>query len=802
MPHLAALLLGTWRNLRAVLRDERGGGQPTPFVNAFDHPQVNSLRYNTSQQGSPVPIVLGTQRVTINLIEYWGFKSSGSSSAKGGGKGLGNTGGKKGSGTQYSVDVAWALCEGPIFLTGSRYAISGQNRVWVNGIGVSATDGRLGSLNYYLGADGQAADPVFASSDPNTPVVNYSGTAYVTGTPIDLGSSPALPDFSVEVSGFGAGTAGPSYGGDIRPDNIVSYLLTDSRFGIGFPSANLDLAGSIADWGVFCQAAEMAMSLILDRQQPVGRWIQEITDLTTAAVFWSGSKLKIVPYDCGSYSGNGATWTANTTAQYALLDRDYAEDAGGAAGPVEIDVPDIALAPNWLALECMDASIGYNPIVVSAFEQGLIDRYGLRTDPVTQAHEFTAPGPAYAAAKRMLQKKAYVRQKYTFRLGARFSRLELMDIVTLTDSYLGLSGFPVRITQIDEDDNGELTLVGEELMNSPTITLAVQPSTGQPLDFLADPGNANDPIIFEPLRALSGGQLEVWLITSGGADWGGAEVFISTDGTSYTAAGRIYKGARQGVLTAILPSHADPDTTDTLSVDLTESLGTLLSGTAADADNFVTLCYVDGELISYETATLTAANKYDLTTRLRRGVYGTTVGSHAIGTKFARFGPTDSNTIFRYTYPSSYVGQTIHVKLVSFNLFGQALQDISSVTDYTYTLTGAGALGSINVQVSYPGASPPSGTAITLFTAPQAISFGANLVDSVVKAAVAATVSTDFNVNRNGVTFATMTFAAGATSATFSGSNENFVAGDVLEVVPTRTDATLAGISGYLAGSG
>src|SRR6185436_13861080 len=58
------------------------------------------------------------------------------------------------------------------------------------------------------------------------------------------------------------------------------------------------------------------------------------------------------------------------------------------------------------------------------------------------------------------------------------------------------------------------------------------------------------------------------------------------------------------------------------------TLGLVLSGTQADADNLVTLCYVDDELVSYRTATLTAAYKYDLT-YLRRGIYGTVINAHS-----------------------------------------------------------------------------------------------------------------------------------------------------------------------------
>src|SRR5216683_4847597 len=212
-----------------------------------------------------------------------------------------------------------------------------------------------------------------------------------------------------------------------------------------------------------------------------------------------------------------------------------------------------------------------------------------------------------------------------------------------------------------------------------TATLYPKLTTaGSGFNMLVAPGNTNAPIIFEPPAGLSGGDLEVWLIASGGANWGGCEVWVSSDGNTYALAGTLYRGARQGVLSAALPSHADPDTADTLSVDLTESQGQMLSGTTADADNFVTLCYCDGELISYRTATLTVAHKYDLT-YLRRGVYGTPIGAHSTGAGFARFGPNDPS-LFKYVYPASFIGQTIHVKLPAFNIFGQALQGLAGLT--------------------------------------------------------------------------------------------------------------------------
>jgi Putative phage tail protein len=439
------------------------GGGPSPFVNAFDHPAVGSLRYNTSQAGSPVVIAYGTQRLTVNLLEFWNFQGSGSGSP--GGKGLGGSGGKKGANQQFSVDVAFGICQGPASFSGSSWGSGGSNRIWANG-GIAYGLGNVG-LNGYAGNDGQAADPVFASSDVNQPVIGYSGTCYVTGTPLNLGSSSALPDISFEVTGVEAGTAGPGFPNDARPDLIVVDLLTNPRYGAGFPPGNLDIAGALADWGDYCQAARLAMSLLLDKQQPAVRWIEEVTQLTVSAVVWSGTLLKIIPYGDQALSANGASWAPDLTWQYSLGDDDFLpwSDGGGSGDtdPVLLTRSDPAQATNWLSLEYMDAGNSYNPQIIGAFDQGAIDQYGLRTEASIQAHDFTNPTSATVSAQLMLQRRLYVRNTYQFKLGWKYVLLEPMDIVLITDAALGLAGAPVRITQIEEDDNGELTVTAEEI---------------------------------------------------------------------------------------------------------------------------------------------------------------------------------------------------------------------------------------------------------------------------------------------------------------------------------------------------
>jgi hypothetical protein len=297
-------------------------------------------------------------------------------------------------------------------------------------------------------------------------VIGYSGTCYVTGTPLNLGSSSALPDISFEITGFEQGTAGPAYPDDARPDLIVTDLLTNPRYGAGFPAGNLDSAGALADWGNYCQAAQLAMSLLLDKQQPAARWLEEIAELTVTAIVWSGTLLKFIPYGDQTISANGTSWTPNLTWQYSLGDGDFlpwSEGGDGGTDPVALTRSDPAQATNWLSVEYMDAGNSYNPQIIATFDQGTIDSFGLRTEPSIQAHEFTNAASAAISAQLMLQRRLYVRNTYKFKLGIRYALLEPMDIVLISDTTLGLAGAAVRITQIEEDENGELTLTAEEI---------------------------------------------------------------------------------------------------------------------------------------------------------------------------------------------------------------------------------------------------------------------------------------------------------------------------------------------------
>jgi hypothetical protein len=327
----------------------------------------------------------------------------------------------------------------------------------------------------------------------------------------------------------------------------------------------------------------------------------------------------------------------------------------------------------------------------------MIDRFGLRVGSTITAHEICDMGVGQSVAQLMLQRTLYVRNTYKFRLGEEFCILEPMDLVQLTDSALGLAATTVRITDIEEDDNGVFTITAEEYPTGVATSVAYPTqakSNGAPSASVT-PNQANVPVILEPPPSLTGNDTQLWIGVSGQSgdpNWGGCIVMASLDGSSYAQVGTIGAPARQGVLTANLAAYggANPDAGNTLAVNLTMSGGAMASSTAAAASQGVTMCYVGGEYLSYTTATLSAANQYNLN-GLYRGQAGLSSTGASSGAKFCLL----DSAIFKYSIPSAEIGKTIWFKFQSFNIFGDALQDLSTCTAYTKTISGIGSLGPV-----------------------------------------------------------------------------------------------------------
>jgi hypothetical protein len=109
-----------------------------------------------------------------------------------------------------------------------------------------------------------------------------------------------------------------------------------------------------------------------------------------------------------------------------------------------------------------------------------------------------------------------------------------------------------------------------------------------------------------------------------------------------------------------------------------------------------------------------------------------------------------------------------------------------------------------DVHAFYPGV-PTASAKVLRIPVSRAVTFAANFSGSYAKASANATGSTVFDIQKNGSSIGSATFAAGAATATFTssgGTSQSLAAGDVLSIVaPGTADATLADIGFALAGT-
>lgn len=563
----------------------------------------------------------------------------------------------------------WGL-EGLTLAITYQYTQAGASQTSLQQLGLSLAKGTVGqSVWSYL------------TTNFSSQAIGYSGIAYVYSSAYDLGTSASIDNHNFEVQAQMAYTISSSVP-DADPSQVGYDITTNYRYGVaGFPATKL---GTTGQWSNYCRAAGLLMSPAFTEQDSAAAVLKKLTDLTNTALVWSEGVLKFVPYGDTTITGNGATYTPNTTPLYDLTDDHFLDKDI----PVRMKRKPQSDAYNQIQIEFLNRANQYNVEITEAKDQANIDTYGLRSPDVLKAHWICDATVARTVAQLMLQRALYIRNTYEFKLPWNFVLLEPMDLVTLTDATLGLSKTPVRITEVTESEDGELMFTAEDFpQGSATATLyPTQSGSGFSHNYNVTPGSANAPFIFEGPGALTQNGLEIYVAATGpNVNWGGCHVWVSLDGSNYKQVGTINGGSRYGVLASAATASG--------SLDVQLNTGVLGSGSSADAIALNTLCYIGGtakEFFAYQTAVLTATQRYTLGGTLTRGAYGTTASAHSVNDPFvrvdeaiARSGPIDL----------SYVGKTIHIKLTSFNVYGGGEESLASVTDYTYTVSGSQIYG-------------------------------------------------------------------------------------------------------------
>jgi hypothetical protein len=667
----------------------------------------SGLNVGTSQWNMPLPIFWGTRRLVTNAMAYADFQQH-PVSGKGGGKG----GGGKSQQYTYTADVLLGLSEGTIDTI--------QN-IWSNGSTTTTTTLEALGMSFFNGALGQANWAYWESNYPDL-TQGYSQTAYLGAVKLALGESASIPDngfeciraslFSWTRSSTVAGWINPnSHSQDNAIDCLMSDVITDFltnvQYGGGFMSAG-DL-GPMTQYAAYLRAQGIFVSPLLNSQEKVTDILNRWAQITNSWIFWSGVQLEFLPLADAPITGNSVTFTPENDVAYTLTLDDLIADKG--QPPVKVTRKDPADCYNRATVNICDRTLGYidNPIPFPIDQ--MIDDYGLRDQSSVSADEICDPAVGAIVAQLIAKRAAYVRNTYQFKTSWRFL---LCLPGTVLDIPLNFTGqmVRVRVTDIAEDDKGILTFGAEEFPGTagtyipPQVANTITTSTAPNLN--AAPSSVNTPAILEPPANFTGGAAKLMIAASGETNWGGCTVYLSFDtGTSYVQIGKITAPAPQGTLTAALAafSGTNPDTADTLAVDCTESGTVPQQVTNADATALRTLSLVvpqptvtggvavvptDGELLAFGAVTATGTYAAALT-YLMRGQYGTAARAHAIGEQFTVIDVLGtSGTAVAYDLPSQYIGQSLYIKLSSFNEFDNSDQALSDCVAYQYVPTGAG----------------------------------------------------------------------------------------------------------------
>lgn len=606
---------------------------------------IGDFQINTASYGEVVPEVLGTTRLSGNIIYYDDFTPHEHKTTTRTGKG----GGSKHTEITYTYTVACAigLCEGPI---------QGIGKVWRDKEIYDYPNEKI-ELTAYKGDYGQAPWPYVLSKHPDK-ALPYSGLAYMAGV-VDLGERGSLPQYNFEIKGKLLETGD---GVDVNPADYIVHVLKS----IGIDDVNID---GLEHYREYCKAADILISTPPDSKSTKAQTvINDIAEITNSLVFWSTDRLKIVPLADKPIG----IWTPYNQIQYNLNSDDLIPASDGQL--VVYKRKDSSESYNQATVEFINRANSYEKETVAFEVVADVQKNGLKPASKKSAHYLYTKARAQYYAEQLAMKRLYAKNQYTFHLDWAFCRLEPGDLVTLTDELCGLNNQIVVITSVSEAADGQLEITAE---GKPPGTYApakynVHENERPFIDYNQAAPSVNDVAIFQTVGDVGGNQIFVGV--NAPSNWGGCSVWVSDTGENYRRIGSITQQARMGKL-----KYGFAQNGNFCNVVLNQ--GVLKSGTHVDAERANTLCWINGEALSYETVETHPDNWYTLR-GLVRGQYGTNAINHNANERFVRV----DEALFHYPYRKEDINKTVYLKFTSLNVFGSNEQGLDEVREYQYKI--------------------------------------------------------------------------------------------------------------------
>jgi len=244
---------------------------PDPEIEDARPASLNDFNFPTATEGRVLPLLWGTDIIDgPNVIWYGDLKVvpikekvkvsmfSSKSYIKG---------------YRYYVSIQFGLAHGECTL---RKVWVGEELAWS---GTQATDGDItldhkdltGTATFYTGSITQSVDTYLATQQSPCPA--YRGMSYVLAKNVYVGESTSIKPWKFELTripnGLSLSGSGTVNTYDCNPMNLAYEIMSDARWGYGYPDVDIDKTG-MATAGETLKLENNGMSMLLAQSRQAG----------------------------------------------------------------------------------------------------------------------------------------------------------------------------------------------------------------------------------------------------------------------------------------------------------------------------------------------------------------------------------------------------------------------------------------------------------------------------------------------------------------------------------------------------
>lgn len=458
-------------------------------------------------------------------------------------------------------------------------------------------------------------------------------------------------------------------GNDVNFATMIRELLINERYG-GYGESDL-ITEDFNSVITYCETNNLKGSLAITSQKPLPDWIAYICSHFQGYFYEIGGKIGLNCYRIQD-------------SVLSIPQDDLIRD--GDEPPVHITKRNYSSTFNRLEATWTNRDGGYKTGVVPAF-----DRIDQRESGQvrTKTMDLRAITNAELASKmtwRIFIDQIYRFSQYVFKLGYKSMRLEVGDVIDVTDGHL-LVAKKMRVMSVNEEKDGRRALITavEDISEFyPDISYAIQQSEAAvDPDIVLTDGTVSFRESYDTNKLYLS-------IVPGGTQCNGFYIYRSYDGASYDLVGKAAIGGvtggevnSTGTILSNLPAYTTVIHRSKEAFNV--SIGTLTDlYTAVTDDNFFNnrkLAKIGNEIIAYKTCDESDVAGTWRVSNLIRGLFGTEAVAHVPDEAF--------NTLdidFVYNLKESEIGKILYFKVVSF--YGAEIQLKSEVSSQNYTVSG------------------------------------------------------------------------------------------------------------------